>query len=87
MTNRLPPERGQLRAALAGRLAAVRRERLGEHGGPELARLLGLPHRTWANYESGITVPGEVLLAFIEATGVEPLWLLRGIGPTYRPGV
>jgi len=73
-----------LKAALATRLVEVRHELYGEHGGPELAQVLGLPHGTWMNYENGITIPGEMLLKFMEVTGVEPLWLLRGSGPVYR---
>lgn len=49
-----------------------------------MARRLGLPVRTWYNYESGVTVPAEVLLRFVELTTVEPLWLLHGKGPKYR---
>ncbi len=86
MHNRIPTDRTCLKAALAARLLQVRRERYGEHGGPEMAGTLGVPPRTWSNYESGVTIPGEVLLAFIEATNVEPLWLHRGQGPTYRAG-
>jgi hypothetical protein len=72
------------KVAVAGRLAEVRREVFGEHGGPELARLLGLPYWTWRNYENGVTVPGEIVLRFIELTSVEPTWLLQGEGPKYR---
>ncbi len=49
-----------------------------------MARKLGLPIRTWYNYESGVTVPAEVLLRFMELTAVEPLWLLHGKGPRFR---
>ena len=66
--------------ALAHRLHEVRIELYGDDGGPLLAELLGLPARTWANYESGVTIPGLVLLRFIEVTGVEPRWLLAGDG-------
>src|SRR5439155_14591286 len=59
-------------------------ELFGEHGGPELARRLGLPARTWYNYETGVTVPAEVLLSFIDQTGTNPVWLLSGEGPRYR---
>jgi hypothetical protein len=45
---------------------------------------LGIPIRTWYNYESGVTVPGEVILRFVELTGVDPNWLLHGEGPRYR---
>ena len=37
-------------------------ELFGEHGGPQLAHLLGIPARTWYNYEIGVTVPAEVIL-------------------------
>jgi hypothetical protein len=50
-----------------------------------LARQLGLPVRTWYNYESGVTVPAEVILRIIELTSVEPMWLLHGQGPKFRP--
>ena len=49
-----------------------------------LAEALRLPSRTWANYEDGVTIPGEVLLEFLELTGVEPSWLLRGAGEMSR---
>lgn len=71
---------------ISGRLREVRQERFGEHGGPELARRLGLPARTWYNYETGVTVPAEVLLSFLEQTGTNPIWLFNGEGPKYlRP--
>jgi hypothetical protein len=65
---------------LARRLREVRLEMYGEHGGPLLAEALGLSVRTWANYESGVTIPGPRLLLFIKVTGVEPHWLLTGEG-------
>jgi hypothetical protein len=65
-------------------LREVRQELFGEHGGPELARRLNLPARTWYNYETGVTVPAEVLLAFIDQTGASPVWLLTGEGSKYR---
>jgi hypothetical protein len=49
-----------------------------------MARRLGLPIRTWYNYESGVTVPAEVMLRFVELTSVEPLWLLHGRGAKFR---
>jgi SOS-response transcriptional repressor LexA len=49
-----------------------------------LARRLNLPARTWYNYETGVTVPAEVLLGFIEQTGANPNWLLNGEGSRYR---
>ena len=73
-----------VKAQVSIRLREVRAEVFGEHGGPELARLLNLPARTWYNYETGVTVPAEVLLGFIEQTGANPLWLLTGRAPRFR---
>ena len=60
-------------------------ELYGEDGGPMLAEALGLPPRTWANYEMGVTVPAPVVLLVIELTGVCPHWLLTGEPPRYSP--
>jgi hypothetical protein len=68
---------------LAQRITALRIELFGPRGGPELARRLGIPTRTWYNYEGGITVPGEILLKIVEVTSVEPMWLLHGRGPKF----
>jgi hypothetical protein len=78
------PDSIQAKYALAERLRTLRAELYGERGGPELARRLGLPIRTWYNYESGVTVPAEVVLKIIELTSVEPIWLLHGQGPKFR---
>ena len=51
-----------------------------------LAMKLGLPVRTWLNYEAGVTIPGEVLLRFIETARVDAYWLLTGEGRKYRAG-
>ncbi len=79
--------RVSVKASLSRRLRDIRQELFGDHGGPELARRLNLPARTWYNYETGVTVPAEVLLAFIDHTGANPLWLLSGEGPKYRSGL
>lgn len=79
-----PPETIRVRYYLSERLRAVRTELFGDRGGPELARRLGVPVRTWYNYESGVTVPSEIMLRFIELTTVEPVWLLHGLGPRFR---
>ena len=71
-------------AEISRRMKEVRAERYGEHGGPELARKLNLPARTWYHYENGVTVPAEVLLDFLALTRVEPRWLRSGDGPMYR---
>jgi hypothetical protein len=78
------PDSVQAKFALAERLRLLRSELYGERGGPELARRLGLPIRTWYNYESGVTVPAEVVLKIIELTSAEPMWLLHGQGPKFR---
>lgn len=75
-----------MKASLSRRLREIRQELFGEHGGPELARRLNLPARTWYNYETGVTVPAEVLLGFIDQTGANPIWLLSGDGSKYRRG-
>jgi transcriptional regulator with XRE-family HTH domain len=78
------PESVDEKYRLSERLRQIRVELYGERGGSEMARRLGLPVRTWYNYESGVTVPAEVLLRFMELTSAEPLWLLHGEGPRYR---
>jgi SOS-response transcriptional repressor LexA len=78
------PETIREKCCLAERLRQVRVELYGERGGSEMARRLGVPIRTWYNYESGVTVPAEVLLRFLELTQVEPQWLLHGTGPVFR---
>jgi hypothetical protein len=65
---------------LARRIREIRVEQFGECGGTLLAEILGLPERTWHNYESGVTIPALVILRFIEATGADPHWLLTGQG-------
>ena len=79
-----PAIRIDVKAQVSRRLRELRVELFGEHGGPEMARRLNLPSRTWYNYETGVTVPAEVLLGFIEETGASPLWLLTGEGPRLR---
>jgi hypothetical protein len=78
------PESVRAKLQLAERLASLRFELFGERGGPEMARRLAIPVRTWYNYEGGVTVPAEVILRIIELTSVEPVWLLRGEGPKFR---
>src|SRR5580693_1281102 len=78
------PESVRAKMALAERLAALRLELYGDRGGPEMARRLGIPVRTWYNYEGGVTVPAEVILKIIELTAVEAGWLLHGEEPKFR---
>jgi len=79
-----PKIRVNVKASLSRRLREIRQELFGDHGGPELARRLNLPARTWYNYETGVTVPAEVLLSFIEQTGANPMYLISGEGSRYR---
>jgi hypothetical protein len=72
-----------LKSALAERVSTVRQELYGTHGGPLLATALGVPFRTWVNYEQGCTIPAEVILRFLEITRANPTWLLNGEGETY----
>ncbi len=69
---------------LADRVRTIRFQRFGENGGPLLAEKLGIPFRTWSNYEDGVTIPAEVILHFIEITDAAPHWLLTGEGQTYQ---
>ena len=78
------PESVRVKCDLSERLREIRIELHGERGGSEMARRLNLPIRTWYNYESGVTVPAEVMLKFVELTSVEPLWLLNGTGAKFR---
>jgi transcriptional regulator with XRE-family HTH domain len=73
----------QARSQVADRLRTIRFELFGERGGAEVARRLGVSARTWLRYETGATVPPEVLLSYIELTKVNPTWLLFGNGPRY----
>lgn len=78
------PESIRVKHGLSDRLRSLRNEFYGERGGPDLARTLGIPVRTWYNYENGVTVPAEIILRIVELTSVEPVWLLRGEGAKFR---
>lgn len=81
---KIAPEKAQAKSILSDRLKEIRVELFGDRGGPDLARVLRIPARTWYNYEMGVTVPAELILHFIEVTRVEPKWLLSGLGEKYR---
>jgi hypothetical protein len=70
-------------SALARRIREIRQELYGDSCGPALAASLGLPAKTWANYEDGVMIPAPVILGFIELTGADPHWLLTGQGERY----
>jgi hypothetical protein len=69
---------------LMHRVREIRAEVYGDHGIETLAQEMKLPVPTWVHFEDGVTMPGEVILHFIELTGVEPHWLLTGEGAKYR---
>jgi len=83
--HKTPKVKVNVARSLSARLREIREELFGPHGAPDLARRLNLPARVWYNYETGVTVPAEVLLGFIDQTGADPRWLLTGDGPKYRP--
>ncbi len=68
---------------LYARVRQIRREVYGEQGIPLLAEALGIPLRTWENFEAGVAIPGPLLLEFLVVTNVNALWLLRGEGEPY----
>jgi len=79
----LDPGWGEIKSGMSERLREIRLELYGEHGGPMLALALDVPFRDWSRYENGATMPAQVLLRFLEATGASPGWLLNGEGPRY----
>jgi hypothetical protein len=72
---------------LGERLRLVRIEVFGEDGSDVISEQLEVAPGTWDNYEEiGEAMPAQTLLRFIELTGVDPLWLMRGEGRKYRQG-
>ncbi|HEU5115921.1 MAG TPA: helix-turn-helix domain-containing protein [Isosphaeraceae bacterium] len=82
--SRFPMDWQMVRDTLASRVRLVREDIFGCHGGPLLAQALGVPFRTWKEYEDGAEIPAEVLLRFVVETEANPHWLLTGEGPRYR---
>ncbi|HWE40016.1 MAG TPA: hypothetical protein VG406_25925 [Isosphaeraceae bacterium] len=75
-----------LASGLSGRLRRLRRELFGTNGAPLLASQVGVSTREWLDFESGESLPAVVLERLVATTLVDPIWLLRGVGPCYRPG-
>ena len=69
--------------AVASRLREVREDLFGANGVDSIAKALNVPVATWQNYELGVTIPGELLLAFLVVVGVDPIWLLTGDGERF----
>jgi hypothetical protein len=60
------PRSLRVKYALARDLVALRVKLFGDHGAGEMARRMGLPVRTWHNYEHGSIVPAEVVLKLMQ---------------------
>ncbi len=73
-------------SGLAFRVREIRQEMFGEHGGPLLAGQLGIPFRTWVEYEAGRTIPALTILRLVELTHVNSRWLQSGRGDKYLGG-
>jgi hypothetical protein len=72
---------------LGDRLRQIREEVYGDDGVAELSAQLGISTQTWLNYEDlGELAPAQILLRFLELTGADALWLLKGEGERYRRG-
>ncbi len=71
---------------LGGRIRKVLHDLYGEHGIGVLAKELRVPDHAWADYERGGPMPERIFLRFIDATGADPHWLLRGRGESYVKG-
>jgi hypothetical protein len=71
---------------LAERLRLLRHDLYGAHGAPLLAQQLGVAAYEWLAFEAGETPPAEVLERLVATTLVDPIWLLKGVGPRYRKG-
>lgn len=78
------PDWRTIRHDLALRLREIRLELYGEHGGPILAKEMGLPFRTWHSFEAGGAIPAHAILRFLEVTQAHPHWLITGEGVKYR---
>lgn len=71
------------RQEMGRRLIQIRSDLYSVGGAGELAQHLGVPTRTWTNYEAGVTVPAEIILMLVCRIGVKPHWLLTGKGRKY----
>jgi hypothetical protein len=64
--------------AMADRIRLVRQERFGNDVA-SLAAALGIPERTWLNYEDGVIMPADTMLGFLEICHAELSWMLHGV--------
>jgi len=70
-------------AALGERIRAIRIDLFGEFRRLELARLLRISDRKLERFETGSTLPAEIILILMEVTGANPHWLQSGEGERY----
>jgi hypothetical protein len=70
-------------SGVGARLREIRCDWNGDDGAQFFADSLGIPMGTWLNYESGITVPGEIILNLLVTTRVTSQWLLSEQGAKY----
>ncbi len=68
---------------ISARLREIRMDLYGDHGGQFMADAMGVPLRTWMNYESGVVAPAVLVLQLVVLAGVNPRWLLSGEGEKY----
>ena len=71
--------------SLCARAKLVRIDVYGEQGIAAIAEILRVKPEVWASFEAGGEVAGHVLLKFIDATGVNPIWLFSAQGERYGP--
>jgi hypothetical protein len=76
----------QRRLELSERLREVREDLYGQDGIRFLADALEIPVRTWSNYESGVTIPAEIVLELQVLASISAGWLLTGDGEKYIDG-
>ena len=78
------PASGRQRA-LSERLRRARVAHFGDDGVADLSRRLGVPERTWRNFEAGVTMPADVVLRFMVLTGVTACDLLQDTAASSSP--
>lgn len=74
----------RIKAEIGQRLRVLRIELAGEQDYAVFTKRMGIPLRSWYQYEHGVSIPADVILRVIEGTSVEPMWLLHGREPRFR---
>jgi hypothetical protein len=74
------------RSEIAGRLKITQVLIFGTGSTRLMADSIGVAHRAWYSYLEGFrAIPGEIILRALYRHGIDPLWLLRGEQPVFRP--